>query len=101
MSIKYHTIRKTSYDTLWHACYTVDGRETWDRIPELEALRLARELPPHLDRQPARERFTPEVRIAGHRHQHAGPVAQREDGPALGHFTTTPVPVVCDHLNVK
>lgn len=45
---KYNAIRKTSWDSLWHALYTVDGCETWDRIPENEALAIARALPPHL-----------------------------------------------------
>jgi len=111
MKMKYHTIRKTSYDTLWHAVYTADGKDTWDRIPEGEALRLARELPPHIpEKRP--------IRIAGHMHAH-GPVPQRPDAPHLGCFTqevagyfTLPkrdeavdrlvLPPGCaDHLNVK
>lgn len=64
---------------MWHAVYTVNGKDTWDRVPELEALRLAQALPPHLPRKSLLNR--PPFRPIGHRH--AGPVAQREGGPAM------------------
>ena len=56
MSYKDHKVtevRKTTWDSLWHVVYTKsDGRETWDRIPEEQALAIARALPPKLARVP-------------------------------------------------
>jgi hypothetical protein len=100
MKTKYHTIRKTSYDTLWHAVYTVDGKDTWDRIPEGEALRLARELPPQL---PPRT-VNPLNAVARVHEAETGIRPQREDAPAIGNppsFSFGDIIGCADHLNVK
>jgi hypothetical protein len=47
---KYHTVRKTNYDKLWHAVFNIypEGyarqRESWDRVTEKEALKIAKTL---------------------------------------------------------
>jgi len=71
MKTKYNTVRKTSWDSLWHAVYTTGpGQEAWDRVSEDEALRIARTLPPHLPKKPLLNRRPT--------------VIQRESEPAKG-----------------
>lgn len=40
--MKYYGIRKVSWDQLWHALYTVGGRESYDRVSRCRALAIAK-----------------------------------------------------------
>jgi hypothetical protein len=42
---KYHTIRKVSWDALWHGLYTKsNGNRCWDRLTQAQALKEAKSL---------------------------------------------------------
>lgn len=44
MTKEYTEVRKVKWDALWHAVWiTPDGREAWDRVSPLAALRIAYE----------------------------------------------------------
>jgi hypothetical protein len=41
---KYHTVRKVAWDSMWHVMYKVGKHETWDRVTQAEAMKIAKKL---------------------------------------------------------
>lgn len=45
MKRQYHSVRKVSWDMLWHAMWkNAAGKETWDRVTKRQALSISKKL---------------------------------------------------------